>query len=297
MESVGQRLREARESKGLSIEEISKMTKLSEKSLIALENNRYEELPAPTYIKGFLKLYAQSVGLDPAKVAEDFRKGQVVETKQVLVLEGEKVKIPRLWEVFAALALRTGTSLIASIRRLVGGLVHKVHPKVWMAMGGLLLLIVLIKWVFPTSAHSPVTFVKTVKVQDHSESPAALIRPMALPQQNVPSTVVSTPSPQVQEKPVMASPSKSSSVPLVLVVRAKQTVWLRVRCDSQQAFEGSLKKGKEETWKADRFFILRMGNPDAMQFTLNGKELGRVGLSPGKIRDVRLTKDGWYVGD
>src|SRR5574341_111577 len=101
MESLGQKLKKAREAKGLSLEEIAKITKISEKSLVLIENGQYQDLPASTYIKGFIKLYAQCVGLDTASVLEDFQKGQVPETKQVLVLEGEKIESPGIWEIIA----------------------------------------------------------------------------------------------------------------------------------------------------------------------------------------------------
>ncbi len=312
MEAVGQKLKSAREAKGLSIEEVSKMTKLSEKSLIALENDRYEELPASPYIKGFVKLYAQSVGLDPTQVLEAFRKNQVGETKQVLVLEKDKGgEVPHLWEILAALILKGMNSLYASIRRLaqvlyvfILGLIRKVHPKVWLAIGGVLVLIILIKWIFPVSLHK--SSLPPAMEKNSSNQPAALIQPtepvssedtsveiISIPE-SIDEKPVTTPAPAKPAQNLSAQTSESS---LVLVGHAKQAVWIRVKPDGVRAFEGSLKKGAVQTWKANQYFILRVGNPDSIEFTLDGKELGPMGISGGKIRDVRLSKDGWHVRD
>jgi hypothetical protein len=94
----------------------------------------------------------------------------------------------------------------------------------------------------------------------------------------------------------VASSSPSSPSSLSLEGEVNQPVWLRIYCDQRLVFEGTLKKGAQETWKAQDSFRLRVGNPDAIKFSLNGKPLGRMG-PPGKIRDIRLTKDGWYVTD
>ncbi len=313
MDAVGQKLKSAREAKGLSIEEVSKMTKLSEKSLIALENDRYEELPAAPYIKGFVKLYAQSVGLDPTQVLEDFRKNQVGETKQVLVLEKDKGgEVPHLWEILAALILKGMNSLYASIRRLVQAcyvfsvqFIRKVHPKVWLAMGGVLILIILIKWIFPISLHK--SSLPPAIEKKSLNQPAALIQPTTpVSSEEISHEDVAVAPEPVHEKPAKTSvpvqtsqslSTQTSKSSLILIAHAKETVWMRVKCDGQRTFEGSLKKGSVQTWKADQFFILRVGNPKAIEFTLDGKELGPMGVSGGKIRDVRLAKDGWHVRD
>ena len=71
--SVGQRLREAREARGLSLDEVAAQTRIPIRHLRSIEDGKYEELPALTYTVGFGRNYANAVGLDGAEVARELR--------------------------------------------------------------------------------------------------------------------------------------------------------------------------------------------------------------------------------
>lgn len=73
VESVGQRLRAAREAKGMSIEEVAAATRIPTRHLLSLEESEWDKLPAPTYSVGFAKNYAAAVGLDKAEISEQLR--------------------------------------------------------------------------------------------------------------------------------------------------------------------------------------------------------------------------------
>lgn len=70
MAGLGQRLREARESQGLSLEDVAASTKIRRSYLVALEEEDYAKLPHPTYVKGFLKTYATFLGLEAQEVID-----------------------------------------------------------------------------------------------------------------------------------------------------------------------------------------------------------------------------------
>jgi len=67
-ESFGKYLKRERESKRISLREVAKNTRVREHLLKAIEEDRYEVLPPPTYIKGFLLAYAKYLELDPHDV-------------------------------------------------------------------------------------------------------------------------------------------------------------------------------------------------------------------------------------
>ncbi len=71
-ESVGLKLKKAREKKHLSLEEISQKTKIHPKVLQSLEEDRAEDHLSRTYVRGFLKSYAQAVGLDGEAVVREY---------------------------------------------------------------------------------------------------------------------------------------------------------------------------------------------------------------------------------
>ena len=64
MFDIGSSLRAARERQGLDFEEMERRTKIRQKYLRFLEEERFDQLPAPTYVKGFLRAYGEALGLD-----------------------------------------------------------------------------------------------------------------------------------------------------------------------------------------------------------------------------------------
>jgi cytoskeletal protein RodZ len=82
MESIGSRLRSARESRGISLEQAQKDTRISSRILSALETDRIDQMVSgPIYVKSFIKKYANYLGLDGNAVAESFT-GQKPEFKE-----------------------------------------------------------------------------------------------------------------------------------------------------------------------------------------------------------------------
>ena len=62
---IGRSLRDARNDRGLTIEQAAQETRISPRFLQALEGERFEELPAPVYVRGFLRSYANYLLIDP----------------------------------------------------------------------------------------------------------------------------------------------------------------------------------------------------------------------------------------
>src|SRR5205809_2855820 len=70
---VGERLRAAREEKGLSLEDVAAQTRIPRRHLESIESADWNNLPAPTYTIGFARSYASSVGLDRTDIADQLR--------------------------------------------------------------------------------------------------------------------------------------------------------------------------------------------------------------------------------
>ncbi len=71
--TVGSRLRAAREAQGLSVAEVAARTRVTQRFLEALEDDRLDLLPSPTYASGFARAYARAVGLDQAEIGRGIR--------------------------------------------------------------------------------------------------------------------------------------------------------------------------------------------------------------------------------
>lgn len=74
MRTVGQTLKEERERKFYTLEEIEKATKIRKELLEALEEGQYRKLPPLTFIQGFIKNYGKFLGLNTEKLLAIFRR-------------------------------------------------------------------------------------------------------------------------------------------------------------------------------------------------------------------------------
>jgi cytoskeleton protein RodZ len=90
IESIGEILREARQNKGASIEDASRATRIKMEILEQLEADEFDRLAAPAYTKGFLKLYAEYVGLDSQAMVDAYLRSQGGLRRQGLHVETEK---------------------------------------------------------------------------------------------------------------------------------------------------------------------------------------------------------------
>lgn len=152
--TVGQRLRAAREEKGLSLEDIAAQTRIPRRHLESIETGEWDLLPAPTYTTGFAKSYASAVGLDRTEIGDQLRAemgGQRFATNQT--------------EVFEA----------ADPRRTM--------PK-WLVIGtiiGVIVLVVLMSWLNRRSLEQP-DQTNNATTEENAAAPAATTtKPVAQP--------------------------------------------------------------------------------------------------------------------
>lgn len=70
--TIGETLRKAREAHGLSIEDVKNATLMMTRQIEELENDDFSSFAAPVYGKGFIRLYARTVGLDPDPLVAEY---------------------------------------------------------------------------------------------------------------------------------------------------------------------------------------------------------------------------------
>ncbi|MEW5321179.1 RodZ domain-containing protein [Geobacillus thermoleovorans] len=103
MTELGKRLREAREEKNMSLDELQEMTKIQKRYLIGIEEGNYAIMPGNFYVRAFIRQYAEAVGLDPDELFEQYKQDipqsyqddipqtlSRVKTRQQLSAEGAK---------------------------------------------------------------------------------------------------------------------------------------------------------------------------------------------------------------
>ncbi|MGX4765969.1 cell shape determination protein RodZ [Bacillus mojavensis] len=74
MTELGIRLKEAREEKAMSLDDLQAATKIQKRYLTALEEGNYDIIPGKFYVRAFIKQYAEAVGLDADQLFEEYKK-------------------------------------------------------------------------------------------------------------------------------------------------------------------------------------------------------------------------------
>lgn len=76
MATVGQYLKETREGKGLSFKDVEAGTSIRALYIEAIETGAYETVPGEVYLKGFIRNYANFLGLDGAALVRRYKEEQ-----------------------------------------------------------------------------------------------------------------------------------------------------------------------------------------------------------------------------
>ena len=98
MASLGQALREEREARNISIEEIAAATKIVPRYIEALENDRFDIMPGGFFVKAIIRTYAKAIGLNEDEVVARYRASGVIgepERKRPLFSRSEPGAPPR----------------------------------------------------------------------------------------------------------------------------------------------------------------------------------------------------------
>src|SRR3546814_703503 len=144
-EGVGHSLRVVRERRGLQLADVSARLRIRRPYLEAIESGHFTELPGAVYINGFLRQYAEFLGLDAEQVLKTYQDEADAPQRTVLnfPMPRPEDRTPRFWLIGGALilaialyalwyrhqdALRLGHDLIASVPARMADLVPNPPP-------------------------------------------------------------------------------------------------------------------------------------------------------------------------
>jgi cytoskeleton protein RodZ len=299
---LGALLRECRETKGLSLEDLSRDTRISLRLLLALEEDRFEDLPAPIFVRGFIRAYCAVVGEPPERSLAfyDHASGAT---------HGPSA-VPRAAAVVQAPARRSRLTL----RRLA--------PKLGVASA--LVAVGGAAYLFATSAASrpsdtprprgdvpvaptlppavpsePVAAWAPAASADAAPSPAPV--PAPAPSLAIPGPIAAAPAPApAPVRAPMAAPPAPGPVPAtrpveprahVLVARAHEATWVSVRAGEGAASQEVLEAGSVREWQTAGRFTVTVGNAGGLTLELDGVALPPLGAHGQVVRDVRLPRE------
>lgn len=107
MNAIGEELRAARTAKGLNLEQVSEETNIARRYLAALEDEDFSVFPGDPYVIGFLRTYAEYLGLDPQAMLQSFR-GLRIQEQPVPLEELLPSKKKPLWPFLVAALIIAG---------------------------------------------------------------------------------------------------------------------------------------------------------------------------------------------
>ncbi len=73
MENISEQFKKVRESKGLSVTDVTRVLRIGQRYIEAIENDKFDELPEPVYSIGFIKNYADFLGLDTQRAIAEYK--------------------------------------------------------------------------------------------------------------------------------------------------------------------------------------------------------------------------------
>lgn len=74
MTELGARLKEARERKGYSLDDLQEITKIQKRYLVGIEEGNFKNMPGSFYVRAFIKQYAEAVDLNPDELLEEYKR-------------------------------------------------------------------------------------------------------------------------------------------------------------------------------------------------------------------------------
>lgn len=117
---IGGRLSKIRLQKKISVEEIATKTMIQPRFITAIEKGQLSELPEPLYIRGFIRRYAEALGVDGVEISEDFPLGfsKPIASSSKLLGKGSAALRPwHLYVLYIGLIVGAGLALSAIINQ------------------------------------------------------------------------------------------------------------------------------------------------------------------------------------
>ena len=253
---IGEELRRERIRQGLTLDDIVARTRISSKSLTAIEDDAFDRLPGIVFTRGFVRLYATDLKLDPGPMLA--RMPRVDIGNQPLPVP--PVNAPTKWDPRWIAALTSFAWLVALTGAGTGAWYYYDHYGLHLVR---------------TIASAP--------APKHAQTVAAISTP---PPPTVEPASSSAPTPEAA-----TAENYDSSRPVQVVLTASEAAWVQISTDGKVAFVGTLHANDRREIAADAQVRIITGNAGGIKISLNGKPLDPIGPS-GQIRTVRLTAEG-----
>ncbi len=296
--SLGDFLRQERERRGVTIEQVVSATKIGVRLLHALEADQYSELPAKPFVRGFVSSYTRFIGLEPSEVLTRF--GEFIDRRSVDRPNRDGGHSGYAFEKREGDQSRTFLwVLLASFVALGGGMIVVLKPA--------------LKHKSPTAAEKlrsdqpsprpslasreppgstppPPTSIRAIPPPLPSPSPAPVPSPSPAP-----SPSASPPSPPIPSPLPSVAPSlrpdplnsgldlKPSEIRYKIIFRALEDVWVRYQVDEKPMTKFILRRDRILVLRAHTAVRFQVSNSKAISLRINGGPTRVASSDPGLV--------------
>jgi cytoskeletal protein RodZ len=273
MQTMGQILKKTRESKSLTIEQVSKKTKIHSDVLNALEEGRCDQILSYTYVKSFLKKYCGFLGLDPVEILSEYSSAR---HEKVV----DKPMQPKSLDPKPAAAVKQEPAPVPEKKPVAVDMPSFEIPKEvyrYAVIAGAVVVSIAVIFAIGFIGKKVVSRVRHGK-----------------PESSV--YTIQQKKPQADKKPAPSSSFKEVAIPqdssISVAIKTKRSVLVKVRKDGALIAERVLPKGAREVFRASEKLEIYVAKGEAVDITINGKPLG----SPGRgLKNLEITRKGMKV--
>lgn len=276
---LGSLLRATREERTVDLDEVAKATMVRRQYLEALENEEWNSLPSPVFVKGFLRSYAEFLGLDKELVLRYYLKNTPNSGCQPVMLREMDTSSGR-WQRKFALSL-VCAAFVAALFYLKSNDISVVQKAFqYLETRG------------PAEDKERIAQEKETKGVDTLEQEEPLTQGEAAAEQEKRAVSKQEPGEDVvvPESPgtsAEAEDDKALSPQLILTANVTSRTWVAIGVDNEPAKEYLFQPGENMRWLADKGFDLLVGNAGGIDLFLNGEPVEKLGPD-GKVVRVKL---------
>lgn len=316
MGNLGNELKAARESKGLTLKQISEKTRISLSFLKALEDEDYSVIPGEVFVTGFLRSYAKELGLPESEFIRKYKeqrqpqqpegsqagsadKNAQDQSKPAIKAQPAPQHSPKPTVVSIPRSSQQNARRFSVL--ILGGLVFGV-----VVLGAMLIITKMNKTPEPqvaqvvtpppppkpfsqsSTAFKPLTTFKNAT--GVHVAPTVTVTPMP----SAPSAATLTAKPDAKaaaQAKLDAQAKQDKKAPLVLVLTAKDSSWYSYKSDKNLRVQGILAKGDTITLKADERILLSLGNAGGVRAEYNGRKMRPFGDPNVSVKNLLFTID------
>lgn len=273
MEALGAYLKKNREQRGVSLEEMAASTKINLSVLSYLEEDKFDKLPAPVFVKGFIKAYLAYLGINPKEAILFYE-----------LISGDAQKKPQILSPMSVDQKDEAqqTERVYNIKLSQRGLI------VVIAVAAALVLALMYFVIFPSSSSDDMSDYRKRMLLRMAPQPAETKVETPPAETAVQTTTPEAPKTEpvvkvVEKKPeTTPAPATPPADPQKIIIKAKQDVWVKAQIDDGKPFDFLLRSNNTKKLEAKKELKILLGDAAAVDLEYQGQvmtDLGQKGFT------------------